>query len=339
MDESSHRFSDVIPGDSSFLEGEYDIDRPFSLRCTEASTLGDLYRAEVVFSSGFGEAEYTIMGKEDCFIEWGEYQLGGGMAVSVNMRHSYVNMRFQLEGSIGADQRVESFRPPLRAGDNNLSFIPAFTDTFELNDRHEGNTFSVALSTSYFADLATRYPHLFGTYYDKMLRDEPFCLRGQNLRTTPEMRGIIRRIQRRDPDHQAGSLFLEAQILELLALQRQQLDQPVRHNGVALSDADIDRMHEARDLLLREMTDPPTLSELARRVGTNEYKLKRGFKAIFGNSPYAFLLEHKMERARTCLLDTDWTIAEIAYHVGYSDPAHLTHAFRNQYGICPSDLR
>lgn len=340
VDSSSHSLSDFMPEESSFLEGEYEIDGLHSIDCAEAQTLGDLHRSRFLLSSDFGEAEATIMGKEDYLTEWTAYRLRGGMAMSASMQQSYVALYFQLEGAMQSEERVQSFHTPLRAGDNNLSFVPAFEDTaFDLDERNEGNTFSVVLSTPYFADLAARSPALLGTYYDKMLRDEAFSLRDEHLRITPEMWGIIHRIRRRDLSHAAGSLFLEAQILELLALQLQQLEQPIPSNGVALSSADTDRMHAARDVLLNDVAAPPTLAELARRVGTNEYTLKRGFKAVFGNSPYAYLIEHKLELARAYLLDTDRTVAEVAYHVGYSDPAHLTHAFRKQYGICPSDLR
>lgn len=87
------------------------------------------------------------------------------------------------------------------------------------------------------------------------------------------------------------------------------------------------------------MKDPPTLAELSKLVGTNEFKLKGDFKEVFGTTPYAYHLKHKLELARSYILDTDLTIAEIAYKVGYSDPAHLTNAFRKQYDIPPSELR
>lgn len=340
MAEQTHQYADLLPGDTSFLEGEYQIDAPFEIQCTEAVVLGDLFRTSISLNSPFGDADYTLLGTHDCFVEWGAYDLQGGVSMSASTRQSYVSLHFQLEGTMCFEHRGHMGMPrsPLRAGDTNLSFVPPFTETFDLDDANRGNAFSIVLAPAYFEGLAHRYPHLWGTYYEQMLQEQPFCLRDRHLRITPEMWGVIQRIQRRDPDQHAGALFLEAQILELLALQLEQLDGPTQDDA-SLSSDDRERLHEARDVLLRRLADPPTLAELARRVGTNEYTLKRGFKALFGNSPYAFLLEHKLELARTCLLDTDWTIAEIAYHVGYSDPAHLTHAFRKQYGVPPSAMR
>lgn len=336
-DKQTHQYSDLLPNETGFLEGEYQIDAPFEVQCTDVAKHHDLFRASILLNSPFGDADYTVLGTEDCFVEWGAYDLQGGVSMSASMRKSYVNLHFQLEGMVDFDH-MGTLRTPLRAGDTNLSFVPPFTDTFDLDDANRGVAFNIVLAPDYFEGLAHRYPHLWGTHYEAMLQEKPFCLRDRHLRITPEMWGVIQRIQRRDPGQHAGSLFLEAQILELLALQLEQLDEPVQDDD-SLSTDDRERIHAARDVLLRRLADPPTLSELAQLVGTNEYKLKRGFKALFGNSPYAYLLEHKLELARTCLLDTDWTIAEIAYHVGYSDPAHLTHAFRKQYGIRPSDVR
>jgi AraC-like DNA-binding protein len=87
-------------------------------------------------------------------------------------------------------------------------------------------------------------------------------------------------------------------------------------------------MIEARDLVLARMDDPPSLAELAHQVGTNEFVLKRDFKAFFGNTVYGLLLEHKLAYARALLLDTDRAIGEIAREVGYSHAANFRTAFK-----------
>ena len=110
-------------------------------------------------------------------------------------------------------------------------------------------------------------------------------------------------------------------------------------NGHSLSSLELERIHRAKEILTDRLEDPPTLAELSKLIGTNEFKLKSGFKEVFGTSPYAYHLQHKLELARSYILDTDLTIAEISYRVGYSDPAHFTNAFRKQFDIRPSDLR
>ncbi|HEX2188419.1 MAG TPA: AraC family transcriptional regulator, partial [Longimicrobiaceae bacterium] len=227
----------------------------------------------------------------------------------------------------------------LAAGETNLVVVPPAGGTFELKQESRGEVFEVMLSHAYFAGLAARHPHLLEGFLEGMQRDAVCLLGREHPRMTPQMWGVVQRIRRHGGEHSAGSLFLEAQILELLGMQLAGLRQPPRPGGLRLSRSDVDGIHAARELLLARLADPPSLAELARHALTNEFKLKRGFKALFGTSPYAYLLEHRLELARAHLLDTEWTVAEIARRVGYSDPAHLTHAFRKRYGQRPSDLR
>lgn len=84
---------------------------------------------------------------------------------------------------------------------------------------------------------------------------------------------------------------------------------------------------------------PPTLPELARQVGTNECKLKRDFRAVFDNTVYGLLFDHKMAHARALLLDTDRLVGDIAREVGYSHPAHFSTAFKKEHGVSPSRFR
>src|SRR5262249_19181973 len=82
---------------------------------------------------------------------------------------------------------------------------------------------------------------------------------------------------------------------------------------------DVDRMMGAGDRLLAQLKDPPTIDELAHLVGTNAFRLKRDFKAMFGRGIRAFVLAQRHEMARALLLDTRLSIKDIAARIGYSD--------------------
>jgi AraC-like DNA-binding protein len=57
------------------------------------------------------------------------------------------------------------------------------------------------------------------------------------------------------------------------------------------------KLEQARELLETRHADPPTISALARAIGTNEFTLKRSFKAAFGTTIYGYVRRHRMERA------------------------------------------
>ncbi|MDR8391384.1 AraC family transcriptional regulator [Aliifodinibius sp. S!AR15-10] len=339
MNNETHDISELMPDESSFaMEGEFSLNGQFSIDCTHASSVGDLFRTGFSLTSDFGQGNMSMLGKKHYTAFWEKYQYKPGMVSSAKLNLPFIALHFQLAGSAQGLQSSTDLNLDMQAGEANLMIVPPINKSFESKQEMSGRVFGIMLSKGYLDNLAHRFPQLLEPILNKIKHRELCYLSEQNLRITPRMRSIILRIQNHDNNHLVGSLFLEAQVLDLLAMMfAQQEDSP--GTATTLSQSDRDRIHRVQEILVERLEDPPTLAELARFVGTNEYKLKRDFKEEFGTTPYAYHLQHKLERARSYILDTDLTIAEIAYKVGYSDPAHLTHAFRKQFGIPPSDLR
>ncbi|MFI0448392.1 AraC family transcriptional regulator [Actinomadura sp. 6N118] len=90
--------------------------------------------------------------------------------------------------------------------------------------------------------------------------------------------------------------------------------------------------------LADELTDPPTLADLAADLGLSRYQLLRAFRDAEGMPPYAWLAQHRVARARA-LLDAGHRPAEAAPLVGFADQAHLTRWFRRVLGVTPGAYR
>jgi AraC-like DNA-binding protein len=84
---------------------------------------------------------------------------------------------------------------------------------------------------------------------------------------------------------------------------------------------------------------PPTLSELARIVGINEYKLKRGFKETFGNTVFGYLGDARLEMAKNDLLENKKSVSDISAELGYSSVQHFSNAFKKKFGLSPGKLK
>lgn len=95
------------------------------------------------------------------------------------------------------------------------------------------------------------------------------------------------------------------------------------------------KIKAAKNLVLKKMLHPPTLRELSLAVGLNEFRLKVGFKEVYGNTVFGFLLDHKMEQARLMLDNDQHKINEVAFALGYNNPSHFIAAFKKKYGITP----
>lgn len=134
-------------------------------------------------------------------------------------------------------------------------------------------------------------------------------------------------------------LFLEGKCLELLSSLLSRSNASKKTNRpAALSKNDVERLHEARRILLANMEEPPGLQALARLCGLNEFKLKRGFREIFGCTAYEALRSHRMQAAKTLLLDSDITVGTTASMVGYTNMSHFIAAFRKEFGITPGAM-
>jgi AraC-like DNA-binding protein len=198
----------------------------------------------------------------------------------------------------------------------------------------DNETFVVSFPIAALHRWARRYPELLENVADRIERGAAFALSRRTALPTPALLGIIDAIMN---SHRHGPLrefYVEAKLVELLIHHLG----PVRELTPA-SAPDVDRMMDARDRLLAQLQNPPTIDELAHVVGTNAFRLKRDFKAMFGRSIRAFVLAQRHEIARTLLLDTGLSIKEIAARIGYSDVAHFSIAFKRHQGVSPSVLR
>lgn len=63
------------------------------------------------------------------------------------------------------------------------------------------------------------------------------------------------------------------------------------------------------------------------------------FRATTGMTPHRYVLKRRLERARQLFEQVEFSIAEIAIMCGFSSQAHLTLAFRKEYGLTPTEYR
>jgi AraC-like DNA-binding protein len=131
-------------------------------------------------------------------------------------------------------------------------------------------------------------------------------------------------------------IFLEAKILEILSLQLNQLEARQPQTDQFSADDKI-RLLEAKTIVEQNLKSPCSLTELSRKTGLNDFKLKKGFKALFGNTVFGYLGELRMTTAYK-LLKNGERVSTVAENVGYKNPHHFTVAFKKRYNMLPSQV-
>lgn len=159
-----------------------------------------------------------------------------------------------------------------------------------------------------------------------------------NGKTSPGIRLILNEMMNCRYREHLKKIYLEGKILELVAVY---LDEAVFEDGTRtpagkVSAYDREALYKARKILDENLAAPPTLGKLAKMICLNEYKLKIGFKELFGLPVHAYIIDKRLELARLLIEDQKLRVTEAALLVGYNDLSYFAEKFRGKYGVNPS---
>lgn len=134
--------------------------------------------------------------------------------------------------------------------------------------------------------------------------------------------------------------FLEAEVLARVNLHadltRRHMHEP--RAGHLKGDAP-PWLTQAVDILQDQLSITPRLTVLAYKVGTNPRQLNEAFRTHLGNTVFGYLRECRLKEAHRLLMDSSLTIQQISDRMGYSNGANFSTAFRERFGVSPSQLR
>ncbi len=82
-----------------------------------------------------------------------------------------------------------------------------------------------------------------------------------------------------------------------------------------------------------------SVDDLAAAMNLSRVQLYRKVKAISGSSPVELLRTARLNRGYQLLIQTNKTISEIAYEIGFTAPSYFTKCFKNEFGVSPSDIQ
>ena len=114
----------------------------------------------------------------------------------------------------------------------------------------------------------------------------------------------------------------------------------VRPPKIRLSFDDIRKLRNGRDIIINNLDrDLPSLKEFALQLGTNEFKLKYGFKELYGIPVHRYLMQERLRKSNMLIQNTDKPLKSIAQMTGFKSMPHFSRAFKNHFGYTPSELR
>lgn len=95
----------------------------------------------------------------------------------------------------------------------------------------------------------------------------------------------------------------------------------------------------AKDLADARYSEPLDVDDLSRAAGLSRAHFSREFRRAFGESPHAYLLTRRLERAAALLRNTDRSVVDICFSVGLQSLGSFTTCFTRTYGMSPTAYR
>ena len=296
--------------------------------CWEAANKLLTYRISDFRCRDFNVTRYQIYCKEDCCMR------------SLNVGNSFMGLSVVRQGIVECFLSETRDKRIWRKGYTNMIVSSGIKE--ERNLFRKGDTFgmtSILVSPDFFQHLSERYTEYFGSAYLRFGRGETFFIAPKNLSIPIALSVALNDLEVSQMMGNASPMYLEAKVTECLSLFMRETEgkEPVNAKIVGFSDRD--KIYQARDIICSEYLNPPSLHDLALRVGTNECTLKAGFKEAFRTTVFNYLFDYRMNIAIHYLLDTNKSIGEVAGLVGYEHQAHFCTAFKRKFNVTPSEYR
>ncbi|WP_422774773.1 helix-turn-helix transcriptional regulator [Plantactinospora sp. WMMC1484] len=102
---------------------------------------------------------------------------------------------------------------------------------------------------------------------------------------------------------------------------------------------DLTRLRRVRDRIDREYAQPLNVEALAHGVNMSAGHLSRQFRQVYGESPYAYLMTRRIERAMALLRRGDLSVTDVCFAVGCASLGTFSTRFTELVGVPPSTYR
>lgn len=194
----------------------------------------------------------------------------------------------------------------------------------------------IATSPRNIDKLPNQEGKLFGEMLHQLVFPSDHYVEGPSFYMTPEMQSVVDQVFRTRYEGKAKMMFFRSQMTLLLAHFFGQLS---LLSEEAIPNDEREKLQLAREILIGNLENPPSLSELSKQIGLNTFKLKKSFKELFGVPVFKYLQNERLNMAHDLLRNKKMTIQEAAWHVGYDSLSSFSNAFAQKFGFRPSEIK
>ncbi|MCA0931316.1 AraC family transcriptional regulator [Lutimonas saemankumensis] len=172
-------------------------------------------------------------------------------------------------------------------------------------------------------------------FLHQLVHPKDHYVEGPVFNMSPEMFQLVDQFFSNTYHGEIKMMFYKSHIAALLSHYFAQL--AIQHN-TTLDTSLLEKVNLAQEILVSDLENPPSLTELAHKIGINTNKLKIEFKAQFGVPVFKYLQNERLKKAYNLIKNEQNTIQEAAWAVGYDSLGSFSNAFEKKFGYRPSQV-
>ena len=273
-------------------------------------------------------------------------RMGHSLAVFTDYTHftghaedDNVRFHFGMKGNYSFTHQQLNRSFDLIGGHHNIMYTKGF-DMVAYNRTMEIETFGIQFPKDLFIQFTQQANETLQRFAQHIIEGKNALVSEHWGAIDPAIQQVIQQVIHCNYSGELKKLFLLSKSIELLVLCADAYEKAeAKKDSFIKNNSDKEKIIAVRDIINNRLQSPPNLSEIAKMVGLNEYKLKRGFKEIFNSTVFGYLADQRLHLAKQYLRDTQMTAAEIAIELGYATPQHFNNAFKKRFGITPQTVR
>jgi AraC-like DNA-binding protein len=246
---------------------------------------------------------------------------------------NFIQFHFCLEGKISFRYNNAAYTLDLKENNSIILFNPStnlpIDATLENKTRYLSLLITIKKFHGLFSELTDNISFLSQENSGKKYYKENVI--------TPQISTVLNQIMNEKLSENVKNLYLKGKIFELLGMYfNESNDMDIEQCPFLADEKNVVKIKMAKEIIIKRMTDPPSLKELSSEVDISLKNLKEGFKEIYGYTVYGFLLEYKMNIASKMLSTKNYNVNEVSDQIGYSTSSHFINAFKNRFGTTPN---
>lgn len=276
--------------------------------------------------------EYNV--SEDVFIALLNNNTASTDTILKGIDKRYIQFYFCTKGSLTFNFNNGIYKINLVEGRSFLFYYPSLDLPLSLNINADSKVCIVVLSIEklyqLFAEHGIQDNFISNINLNQFYQEKIF---------TPQIHTLLNQIETLNMPPQFERLYLIGKMYELFTLYFSSPTlEETEQNPFISNEAQAKKIKEIRNMLLENLTNPPSIKEICKNYSISEYLLKDGFKKLYNNTVYGFVLDKKLEIAKARLEEGELKVKDIAFEIGYENPSHFISAFKKKYGITPKQF-